>query len=169
VAKYRFLIIFLSIFVIIAIFILKSPEITTMFFNREITDGTKERKLNHLLLKIDLPRDTFSSGENIPIELFLKNEGVEAVKLFYRTAQKFEVVVQSRRGSEIWRWSADKFFTQMLEEVILQPGEEMSFSVSWNQVDNQGERISSGRYRIIGWSMAKQLREESVSAWIKIR
>jgi hypothetical protein len=169
VAKYRFLIIFLSIFVIIAIFILKKSEITTMFFNREITKGTKEKKLNHLVLKMDLPRETFSSGENIPIELFLKNEGAGTVKLFYQTAQKFEVVVQTRKGSEIWRWSADKFFTQMLEEAILQPGEEMSFSVSWNQVDNQGERISSGQYRVKGWSMAKQLRGESVSAWIKIR
>jgi hypothetical protein len=169
VAKRRFLIILLGIFIIMVVFILKETEIATMFFNRGMANKTREKKLDHMVLKIDLPQETFSLGENVPIELFLKNEGAVAVKLSYRTAQKFEVVVQTRKGSEIWRWSADKFFAQMLEEAVLQPGEKMSFSVSWNQVDNQGERVSSGQYRIIGWSMATQLRAESVSAWIKIR
>ena len=101
-----------------------------------------------LVLKVE--GRNFPIGEPIKIELKLKNASKEPVTITFPTSQRFDLVVSDTEGKEVWRWSHGKVFLQVIQEVTLEPGEELEFKATWDQRDNEGRQVPSGAYVMVG-------------------
>lgn len=79
-----------------------------------------------LLLRFDhAPRPAPASG--VVFWVFeITNTSDREIRLTFRSGQKGDVIL-SRDGVEAYRWSADKFFTQAIEELVLAPGGSYGF------------------------------------------
>jgi len=72
--------------------------------------------------------------------------------LYYRTSQRYDLAVIDSQGQEVWRWSRNRAFAQVTEEVPLGANEVRSFSETWDQRDNDGQQVPPGNYRIVAES-----------------
>lgn len=60
----------------------------------------------------------------------VENEGTDPVELAFRSGKIADVAVYED-GTEVWRWSDGRMFTQTLETQSLEPGQSFTHEVSW--------------------------------------
>ena len=108
----------------------------------------EEHGLRFELRAAALRADTLPPIYGILICLTVVNVGEEEVEFWFGSGQAWDVVICDTAGRELWRWSADKLFTQAVWSKRLGPGEEMRFSTSW-----QAPR--AGRYVVVGYFMGR--------------
>lgn len=102
-----------------------------------------------LKVTLEIERESYCSGESVPMTLALKNIGDEPLTLRFSSGQQYDFIV-ARSGKEVWRWSADKVFIQVLGSLTLAPGETREFKQTWQQKDNEGQQVPAGEYEITG-------------------
>jgi hypothetical protein len=76
----------------------------------------------------------------------------EPITLYYRTTQRYEIVISDAEGKEAWRWSKDKTFAEVMEQVSLKASETLSFDEAWGQRDNAGQPVPTGNYTVTATS-----------------
>ena len=91
-----------------------------------------------------------SQGEPVPLTITVAAS--ESITLYYRTTQRYEIVVSDAQGKEVWRWSKDKAFGEVVEQVNLEENERLSFSETWDQRDNNGEPAPPANYTVTATS-----------------
>jgi len=97
---------------------------------------------------LSTPRNVYAAGEAIPFEMVLRNRSTtQPAMLTFPSGQDFDVVVSSADGREVWRWSAGRFFTQVVRDITLAPGEERRFSATWDQRTDAGSAAPAGAYQ----------------------
>jgi len=92
----------------------------------------------------------FEQGE--PIQLIISVAVRDPMTLYYRTSQRYDLAVTNSQGQEVWRWSRNRAFAQVTEEVPLGADETRSFPETWDQRDNDGQQVPLGNYRIVAES-----------------
>ena len=113
-----------------------------------------------------------SQGEPVPLTITVAVS--EPITLYYRTTQRYEIVISDAEGKEVWRWSKDKAFGEVVEQVNLDENERLSFSETWDQRDNNGEPAPPANYTVTATSTHCDAAYEncgqfSASATIQIR
>ncbi|MFH1542417.1 MAG: BsuPI-related putative proteinase inhibitor [bacterium] len=103
-----------------------------------------------LTLRLFTDKDVYASGENIRMTIIASNETTEKINANYSSGQAFDFRVFDEEGEEIWVWSYNKAFTAALRPFRLGVGEPFEVFYKWDQKDNLGEQLSSGRYYIEG-------------------
>lgn len=68
--------------------------------------------------------------DSVRFSLQVTNGSTAAVPITFSSGQSFDFVVE-RDGREVWRWAADKGFTQAIREERFAPGETRTFSAAW--------------------------------------
>ncbi len=94
------------------------------------------------VLKADVDKD----GVNLDFQVM--NNLEEDVTVMYGSGQKFDYSVYNESGELIYQWSNGKAFTMALVEAVIPADDSLVFSDVWNYVDNDGNGIASGDYRI---------------------
>ena len=92
-------------------------------------------------LKVVLIADKviYTPGEPIMLTLRVMNDASKPVSLSFPTAQRFDLLMQNQQGREVWRWSAGRFFAQMLGKEILKPsGGELLYQATVEREFPQG-------------------------------
>ena len=84
---------------------------------------------DNLLLEMQVSKTTITVGESINITLTLKNTGTTSVKITFGPPF-FDVYYCTHEGC--FRWSADKYFIQVILDLILEPGETYAETLQWN-------------------------------------
>ncbi len=102
-----------------------------------------------LRLELALNKTVYVVGESVAATVTARHEGRTPLGVQFNSGQRFDLIVR-RRGALIWRWSNDKAFIQVVQEVSLRPGETMTFQATWDQLDLQGRRVEPGEYEMIG-------------------
>lgn len=96
-----------------------------------------------LILKAD--KGTYAEGEPIALTLQVANQSPQPVTLQFRTAQRYDFVVQEPQGREVWRWPAGRMFAQVLGEETLPSGrDQLTYRITVR------ERFPSGHYTVVG-------------------
>jgi len=108
-----------------------------------------QQSVGKLRLELAVNKPVYVAGEPVEVRLTLRNGGESPLRVQFGSGQRFDVIVR-RRGALVWRWSYDKAFVQVIQDVTLRPGETLSFGAAWGQVDLQGRRAEPGDYEIIG-------------------
>jgi hypothetical protein len=66
----------------------------------------------------------------------------------FNSGQTFDIVITNETGKEVWRWSREHFFTQVVRSDSIRPKGRWQFQEAWNRRDNDGNPLEPGRYRI---------------------
>lgn len=92
-------------------------------------------------LKVVLIADKaiYTPGEPIMLTLRVINDARKPISLSFPTTQRFDLLMQNQQGRKVWRWSAGRFFAQMLGHEILRPsGGELVYQVTFERKFPQG-------------------------------
>jgi len=93
----------------------------------------------------------FRVGEVLSFSLEISNTQDKTLKLFFPTSKIYDFAVYDESGKEVYRWSRNKLFTQVITRIVLKPKETKVFSLEWDQkVGFGGEKAKPGKYQIIG-------------------
>ncbi|HBQ28774.1 MAG TPA: hypothetical protein DD719_05150 [Desulfotomaculum sp.] len=138
----------------------EEPEVENDPYTTRIVDG--------LLYILTTEKARFLRREPILFTLTKLNITSAPVTLNYRSSQRFDFVVL-KDNQEIWRWSEDQFFAQVMERISIRPGEAQIFSALWDQRDNSGQLVAPGSYIVRGYNLAEELRRRFIPTTIRIR
>ena len=114
-----------------------------------------ERVEGSLALEAAVARRAFAVGESVELTLTGRNTGNAALSITFTSGQRFDFIVRRPRGDEVWRWSHDKAFIQVIQTATLRPGETLMFREAWDQRDLQGRRVDPGPYEVIAVFMGR--------------
>jgi hypothetical protein len=81
------------------------------------------------------------AGDSVSFDLAVANGAESAVVLSFATSQRYDFVVRDAAGAEVWRWSADRMFTQVLSEETVPAGGLLEYHGTWRA-------DSPGSYRV---------------------
>lgn len=105
-----------------------------------------------------------SNGQRLPDELFLKVEALPRTdhmemqlkltnisdhreSLRFSSSQKYEIVIKSLDGKEVYRYSLNKSFAQGIQEMAINPLESIEWKEKWDYKNN-GQRVEAGDYQV---------------------
>lgn len=106
-----------------------------------VEDGSERMDLADLLPSVQAA----AQGDSVEFLLQVTNTTGSAVDVVYPTGQSFDFVVSDSGGREVWRWSADRMFTQAVRAEELAPGETITHSAVWWAADQP-----RGEYSVLG-------------------
>ncbi|MEK6883683.1 MAG: BsuPI-related putative proteinase inhibitor, partial [Nanoarchaeota archaeon] len=90
----------------------------------------------------------------------------EIATFHFPDSQFYDFTVTDEMGQEIWRWSWNKSFLQVVLGIGLQPGESMAFTEEWPQMNlettAEENNVSVGEYIASGF-LANQPNNDSVT------
>lgn len=97
-----------------------------------------------LLLSVVTDKEVYQSGEPVRMKVQIANESDEAITLQFSSGQRYEFTIQNDRDREIWRWSEDRGFIQMLGEERLASRGALVYRAEFHG------RLEPGSYRVTG-------------------
>lgn len=93
---------------------------------------------------LDATMETMTDGGSLRFMLTVRNDGVKPVPLRFRSGQRAEFIVDDPAdGDTVWRYGADRMFTQALGTETLVPGDSTTYEAVWPDPP-------SGTYRVVG-------------------
>ena len=105
----------------------------------------QESGAEHALnLSVQTDRPVYRVGESVQFTLTLSNSSARAATLHCKDAQRFDLTIVDRSGQQIWRWSEDQMFAQMLSEETIRPGKSRTYAAVFPGTPTPGEYRASG-------------------------
>ncbi|UAC49057.1 hypothetical protein K6959_03925 [Bacillus aquiflavi] len=86
--------------------------------------------------------------EQIDFELILKNNEKHPISFEFPTSQKYEITLYDQSGQEIYRYSKDRAFLQMIQPLTIKPESAVTWSESWDYTV-KGKRVKAGDYKVV--------------------
>jgi len=68
----------------------------------------------------------------VRLVLHVTNPTREPVRLEFTSGQRYDFVVRTAAGADVWRWSADRMFMQALAAETLAPGASLRYEAEWD-------------------------------------
>jgi hypothetical protein len=96
-----------------------------------------------LALRVETGRAGTRAGGRLTFELMLTNTTDRPLTLLFRDAQRFDVTLRDQGGREVWRWSEDRMFAQVLGEEVLAPGAERMWTATVPRVLPPGQYVAT--------------------------
>jgi hypothetical protein len=78
----------------------------------------------------------------VRLALYVTNTTDTVQELTFPTSQRYDFMVTDCDGREIWRWSADRAFLQVVTQARLEPQETWTMSVVWPADSGSGCRAA---------------------------
>lgn len=79
--------------------------------------------------RLDITIDT-----TVEFTFIISNDGQDPIELKFPSGLAVDFVV-CQDGTEVWRWSDGRMFTQAIESTTLSPGESVSYTGRWHNPD----------------------------------
>jgi hypothetical protein len=76
--------------------------------------------------------DVVPDGEDVRFSFRVVNATPKSVEVNFASGQAYDFVVVDSVGREVWRWSADRIFTQSVRNKLLGKGDAISASEKWS-------------------------------------
>jgi hypothetical protein len=70
-------------------------------------------------------------GNDVTFRFTVSNGTGGPVELTFRDGCRADFAVRREDGTEVWRWSEGRMFTQAIGHARLEPGEEAAFEEEW--------------------------------------
>jgi hypothetical protein len=88
------------------------------------------------------------NDDQMLIEFELINQHSNSQLLQFGSGQQYEIIVTNDKGEEVYRYSDGKMFTMALVYREIKPGEALRWQENWDLTDKNGEKLTSGNYKI---------------------
>ena len=76
--------------------------------------------------------------DGVRLAFNVMNASASKIEVRFASGQTHEFVVLDERGREVWRWSAERMFTQALQTKQLDAGESIAYDERWNAGGRRG-------------------------------
>lgn len=100
--------------------------------------------------------------DRIDFELALTNEGEDPLTFVFPSSQKYEILVNDKGGETVFRYSADKMFSQALQKITLAPNQTVSWTEEWN-FQSTGTDMKPGEYQVVAKLKATKVDGKPIS------
>ena len=91
--------------------------------------------------------DVNVAGGNVRLVFHVTNRADRVVEITFSSGQRYDFAVLDSAGREVWRWSADRMFTQAVETRQLAPNETLTFDEPWSAGGRTGRFTAVGQLR----------------------
>lgn len=88
------------------------------------------------------------SLDGYDIVIVVINTSEKLLPFRFNSSQTFDIVITNEAGKEVWRWSKERFFGQVVRSDSIRPKGRWQFQEAWNRRDYDGNLLEPGRYRI---------------------
>jgi hypothetical protein len=85
------------------------------------------------------------AASEVRFVLHVTNVTESPVDFTFPTSQRYDFMVDDGAGQEVWRWSADRAFTQVVTHARLEAGETWTMEAAWTTDQESGTYIATGR------------------------
>lgn len=85
-----------------------------------------------------------SPSSAVRLVLHVTNTGDAPLELTFTSSQRYDFIVETTAGEEVWRWSDDMAFMQALSQDTLPPGGSWDMDAVWDPGDRSGEYVATG-------------------------
>lgn len=113
------------------------------------TPGMAEGEEGGLKLSVKLGKPSYRLAEPVTMTFTVTNVSQTTFQENLGTSQVYDFLV-TREGKEVWRWSANQLFLQVITQFSLAPGQSRQYRETWKQVDNEGRGVPPGLYQVVG-------------------
>lgn len=109
------------------------------------------RPIPELVLTVRPQQFSYTPGEPVAFRVVLASHAKESVTMRFSTLCQLSFRVTEIDGRMVYEAARHNVCPTMMSSLTLQPGEEVERGFAWTQLDDEGERVPSGRtYRIHG-------------------
>ena len=91
--------------------------------------------------------DVNVSGGDVRLVFHVTNRADRPVEITFPSGQRYDFAVLDSGGREVWRWSADRMFTQAIQTRRLQPNETMTADERWSAAGRSGRFTAVAQLR----------------------
>ena len=98
--------------------------------------------------KLGSDKGTYAPGETVHLVFTVTNTSPEAVRFATPSLQKYDFIAY-KNETVIWRWSDGRMFGQAIGQIVLQPGESVTYSESWALKTDPRDRAIPGTYKLV--------------------
>ncbi|MCM3667441.1 BsuPI-related putative proteinase inhibitor [Mesobacillus maritimus] len=110
--------------------------------------GAESEEYDKLLFFIEPIVD----GSKVQFELIVRNEGEAPIHLEFSNAQLYEIIVADKEGNQVYQFSQEKGFAQMIQHIRLKPGEDKTWIETW-----ENHALPKGSYQVAAELVAKKI------------
>lgn len=115
----------------------------------EVCPKIDDEVVQSMVALLEIDQGSYTQGDAIDMTLRLINCASRPITRNYTSAQRYDFVVATEDGDELWRWSEGMTFDEIEATVTYQPSEELTFSESWDQTNNdEGQAVEPGQYQL---------------------
>lgn len=107
--------------------------------------GPGESPASPLAFDLAVEPETATAGKDVTLTLRVTNSSLQPVTVSFNSGQRFDFHIS---GPVAWTWSRGRFFTQAIEHRTWAPGETREFTVTWAGVDDAGQPVPPGTYKV---------------------
>jgi hypothetical protein len=100
-----------------------------------------------LSVSVRANRSRYEVGEPVDMSLLLINSSGGNLNYQFANTPIYDCWVTSTDGKEVWRYSNGKSFTGR-QTLSIEAGASKTYTVTWNQTDNQGKAAQPGWYEV---------------------
>ena len=77
-------------------------------------------------------------GPTVDLALRISNGSDKRIELTFASGQTHDFVILDATGTEVWRWSADRMFTQAMQNKLVGARDAITYSEQWEHGGRHG-------------------------------
>src|SRR5687768_14804657 len=77
-------------------------------------------------------------GPTVDLALRISNASDKRIELSFASGQTYDFVILDDAGTEVWRWSADRMFTQAMQNKLVGAREAITYAEQWDHAGRHG-------------------------------
>jgi Intracellular proteinase inhibitor len=111
-----------------------------------------------LILLLTASKAVYAEGEPVELTLQVVNRSPRPVTLQFRDSQRYDFLIQNAQGQEVWRWSANQMFAQILgQETLSSDGGKLTYRIVARATLMRGSYAVTGVVPAIDAQMSARL------------
>ena len=95
-------------------------------------------------------------GDSVRLVLHVTNPANRPVVLEFTSGQRYDFAIRTAAGADVWRWSADKSFIQVLGSETIPPGGTVDYSEVWMPGDRTGSFVAVAELTATNYRVREQ-------------
>lgn len=134
---------------VLAISVSSQPSFIESQTATEFICGTPR---SDFILTVETDKDEYAHNETVIITISVRNTGNEDYTITFPTSQQADYCIINEEGEQVYQWSYHMDFLQVFTDLAVRRGEtKVLISDTWNQLDDEGNHVGKGTYRINDW------------------